>query len=291
MDSIIPQLIVNSIIAGSIYSLVALGFNLIFGTTKFFNLAHGVVAAIGGYGAFAMLKMFDQNILISIIFGIVAAAFFGWLSEKLIYRPMRKNKSSGTVMLVASLGLFTALQAVIAIIFTSQFKTLSTNVGRTKVYEIFGGIITETQVVILVTAILIMIGLGLMMKFTKLGKAIKAISDDEEVAKIVGINTNKVIAKVFIIGSAIAGVAGIAIGFDTGIEPTMGMGLLLKGVIAVIIGGVGNVYGGVAGAFFLSFVENFGIWKISGEWKDAIAFTVLLLFLIFRPGGIFNKKK
>lgn len=291
MSSIIPQLIVNSIIAGSIYSLVALGFNLIFGTTRFFNLAHGVVATIGGYGTFAMLKMFDQNIFVSIIFGIVVAAFFGWLTEKLVYKPMRKNKSSSTVLLVASLGLFIALQAVIAIIFTSQFKTLSTNVGRTKVYEIFGGIITETQLFILATAILIMVGLGLVMKFTKLGKAIKAISDDEEVAKIVGINTNKVIAKVFIIGSAIAGVAGIAIGFDTGIEPTMGMGLLLKGVIAVIIGGVGNVYGGVVGAFVLGFVENFGIWQISGEWKDAIAFIVLLLFLIFRPRGIFNKKK
>jgi len=291
MTSIIPQLIVNSIIAGSVYSLVALGFNLIFGTTRFFNLAHGVVAAIGGYGTFAMLKMFDQNILISIIFGIMAAAFFGWLSEKLVYRPMRKNKSSSTILLVASLGLFTALQAIIAIIFTSQFKTLSISVTQTKVYEIFGGIITDVQIVIFFTVILILLGLVLMMKYTKLGKAIKAISDDEEVAKIVGINTNKVIAKVFIIGSAIAGIAGIAIGFDTGIEPTMGMNILLKGVVAVIIGGVGSVSGGVVGAFLLAFIENFGIWKISGEWKDAIAFVVLLLFLIFRPRGIFNKKK
>ena len=88
----------------------------------------------------------------------------------------------------------------------------------------------------------------------------------------------------------IAGVSGIAIGFDTGIEPTMGMNLLLKGVIASIIGGVGNVYGGVLGAFFLGFVENFGIWKISGEWKDTIAFGVLILFLIFKPGGIMGKK-
>jgi branched-chain amino acid transport system permease protein len=291
MNSIIPQLIVNSIIAGSIYSLVALGFNLIFGTTRFFNLTHGAIAAVGGYGTFAMLKWFDQNIFIAIIFGIIVAAFVGWLSEIFVFKPMRRKKSSSTVMLVASLGLFTAVQAVLAIIFTSQFQTLSTNVGSTKVYEVFGGVITEVQVIILATSILIMLGLGLMMKFTKLGKAIKAISDDEEVAKIVGINTNKVISKVFIIGSAIAGVAGIAIGFDTGIEPTMGMNLLLKGVIAVIIGGVGNVYGGVAGAFLLGFVENFGIWKISGEWKDAIAFVVLLLFLIFRPGGIFNKKK
>jgi branched-chain amino acid transport system permease protein len=94
---------------------------------------------------------------------------------------------------------------------------------------------------------------------------------------------------VFFLGSAIAGLAGIFIGLDTGIEPTMGMSLLLKGVVASIIGGIGNIYGAVLGAFLLGFVENFGIWKISGEWKDAIAFGLLILFLLFRPTGILRK--
>jgi branched-subunit amino acid ABC-type transport system permease component len=129
----------------------------------------------------------------------------------------------------------------------------------------------------------------LLTKFTMFGKAIKAISDDEEVAKIVGINTNRIIGYVFFISSAIAGLAGILVGYDTGIEPIMGMPLLLKGVIAAIVGGVGNIYAGVLGAFLLGFVENFGIWKISGEWKDAIAFGLLLLFLIFRPKGLIKK--
>ncbi|MCX6715691.1 MAG: branched-chain amino acid ABC transporter permease, partial [Candidatus Taylorbacteria bacterium] len=124
---------------------------------------------------------------------------------------------------------------------------------------------------------------------TMFGKAVKAVGDDEEVAKIVGINTPRIIGWVFGIGSAIAGLAGILVGFDTGIEPTMGLSLLLKGVIASIIGGIGNVYGGVLGAFLLGFIENFGIWKISGEWKDAIAFAVLILFLLFRPQGILRR--
>ena len=290
MNSIIPQLIVNSIIAGSIYSLVALGFNLIFGTTKFFNINHGVVATIAGYTVFALSKTYGMDVWLSIIIAIIFAGLVGYLSEKFVFLQMRRKRASGMVMLVGSLGLFTALQAIIAIIFTSQFQTISTDVGESQVYNIFGGIITETQLIILAAAIFITVTLGLAMKFTKFGKAVKAISDDVEVAKIVGINANKIIAKVFFIGSMIAGVAGIAIGFDTGIEPTMGMNLLLKGVIASIIGGVGNVYGGVLGAFFLGFVENFGIWKISGEWKDAIAFGVLILFLIFKPGGIMGKK-
>jgi len=134
-----------------------------------------------------------------------------------------------------------------------------------------------------------MIVLGLVLKKTMFGKAVSAVADDEEVAKIVGINTNKIIGMVFFIGSMIAGLAGIFVGFDTGIEPTMGMSLLLKGVIASIIGGIGNIYGGVLGAFLLGFVENFGIWKISGEWKDAIAFGLLIIFLLFRPSGILKK--
>ncbi len=286
---IIPQLIINSVIAGAIYALVALGFNLIYGATKFFNLAHGVMVAIGGYAVFYFAKTLGLNIYIVVILGVALTGLVGYGLDKLVYLPLRKRKASNMVLLVASLGAFTALQAIIAILFTSQFKTLSQNVGTQKLFEVFGGVITQTQLVILIAAIVVMAGLVLLLYKTQFGKAVRAISDDEEVARIVGINTNKIMGHVFFIGSAIAGLAGILVGFDTGIEPTMGLGLLLKGIIASIVGGVGNIYGGVLGAFLLGFVENFGIWKISGEWKDAIAFILLIIFLIFRPRGIMNK--
>jgi branched-chain amino acid transport system permease protein len=217
MSSIIPQLIVNSIIAGSIYSLVALGFNLIFGATKFFNLAHGVIVTIGGYGVFFLSKQMGLDVSLSILISVIFAGLVGYATEKLIFQKMRNKKASGMIMLVASLGLLTAIQAVVAILFTSQFQTLSRNVGTTRVYEIGGGIITQVQLIILCTSIAIMVVLGLVIKKTKFGKAVQAIGDDLEVAKIVGINTNKIIGYVFFIGSAIAGIAGIAVGFDTGI--------------------------------------------------------------------------
>jgi len=286
---IIPQLVLNSIIAGSIYALIALGFNLIYGATKFFNLSHGVMAAIGGYTVFYFAKTLGWNLPLSIVVGVLLAGLIGYALDKLVYFPLRKRKASNMVLLVASLGLFTAIQAIIAILFTSQFQTLSQNVSGQRIYEIFGGVITQTQLIILISAIAITIGLILLLKYTMFGKAIKAVSDDEEVAKIVGINTNRIIGYVFFIGSAIAGLGGVLVGFDTGIEPTMGFALLLKGVIAAIIGGVGSIYGALIGAFLLGFVENFGIWHISGEWKDAIAFILLILFLIFRPRGIINK--
>ena len=286
---IVPQLILNSVIAGAIYTLIAIGFNLIYGATKFFNLAHGVMAAVGGYAVFYLSKTLGWNLSIAVVLGIIIAGLIGYATDKFIYLPLRRRKASGLILLVASLGVFTALQAILAIIFSSQFQTLTQGVGTQKTYEIFGGIITQMQLIIFISGMVIMAALGLLLKYTRLGKAIKAISDDEEVARMIGINTNKIIGYVFFIGSAIAGLAGILVGFDTGIEPTMGLSLLLKGVIAAIVGGVGSLYGGVLGAFLLGFVENFGIWQISGEWKDAIAFTLLIVFLIFRPRGIMNK--
>jgi branched-chain amino acid transport system permease protein len=279
----------NSLIAGAIYSLMALGFNLIYGTTKFFNLAHGAMAVVGGYGVYYFSKMLGWNLTSAIILGIALAGVLGWLLDRFIFLPLRRRKATNTITLVASLGAFTAIQAIVAILFTSQFQTLDKNTGTSKIYEVLGGIITETQVVILVSGLIIMGALVLLLKYTMFGKAVKAIGDDESVAKIIGINTDKIIAKVFLIGSAIAGWAGIMVGFDTGLEPTIGMNLLLKGIIASIIGGIGNIYGAVLGAFLLGFAENFGIWKISSEWKDAIAFGILIIFLIFRPQGILKK--
>lgn len=286
---IVPQLIVNSIIAGAIYGMVALGFNLIYSTAKFFDLGYGVMTAVGGYAVFYFSRTLGLDIYLSIVLGILVAGFVGFLVEKIVYKKLRARKASSMVFIVAALGVMTALQAIIAILFSSQFQVFPTSInGNT--YDLFGGIITGTQCIILIFSILIMFALVLTLKLTKFGKAIKAVSDDEEVSKIVGINTNSIISKVFFIGSAIAGLAGILVGFDTGIEPTMGFSLLLKAVIASIIGGVGNIYGGLLGGFLLGFVENFGIWKISGEWKDAISFGVLIIFLLFRPSGILGKK-
>lgn len=287
---IVPQLIINSLIAGAIYTILALGFNLIYSTVKFFDLSYGALTTFGGYAVFYLFRILGLNIFLSIILGVFTAGLTGFLIYKFIYATLRKRKSSNIVLLVASLGVFTALQALIAIVFSNQLQTLNPHGSLSKVFEISTGAITQTQIIIIILSLIAFGLLALLLKFTMFGKAVKAISDDEEVSKIVGINSAKVIGVVFFIGAAIAGLSGILVGFDTGIEPTMGMPLLLKGVIASIVGGVGNIYGGVAGAFLLGFVENFGIWKISGEWKDAIAFGVLILFLIFRPRGMFSKE-
>lgn len=288
---IVPQLIANSIIAASLYALVAMSFNFVFGATRFFNLAHGVLATVGGYTAYYVGVILHVPLGIAVIGGAVVAGLLGYLFELFVFRKLRTKKASNLVLLVASIGIVTTVTAIIAIFFTSQFKTLSVFMGESTVLHIGTSVITPVQAGIVASALVVLFGFWLLLSKTSFGRAVRAVSDDEEVAKIVGINTNKIIGTVFVIGSAIAGLAGVFTGLDTGIQPTMGFSLLLKGVIAAIVGGIGSVYGGFVGALLLGFAENFGIWFISGEWKDAIAFAILILFLLFRPQGILGKKK
>src|SRR3989344_5104243 len=170
---IVPQLIVNSIIAGAIYSMVALGFNLIYGTAKFFDLGYGALAAVGGYTVFYFYKGLGLDLYLAVILGILVSGAIGVIIYRLVYAPLRARKSSGMVLLVAALGVMTALQSIVAILFTSQFQTLSRNAGSEAVFNILGGVITQTQLIILILGLLIMTGIGLMFRYTLFGKAIK----------------------------------------------------------------------------------------------------------------------
>ncbi len=288
---IVLKITINSLIEGSVYALIAMGFSLIYGTTKFFNLTHGVLTAVGGYVVLYASSSLHFPLPFALILGLLVAALVGWGTEMMIYRPLRNRRASNMVLLVASFGAFTALQALIAIFFGPQFRTFASIGTVQHVFHINTVSVTTVQVLLLIFSTLTLACSWLVLTKTKLGRSIRAVSDDEEVSKIVGINTNRVVGIVFFIGSALAGLAGIMVGFDTGIEPTMGLELLIKGVTAAIVGGMGSVYGAFLGAYLLSFAENFGVWHISGAWQDAIAFAILIIFLLWRPQGILGKKK
>ncbi len=155
-------------------------------------------------------------------------------------------------------------------------------------HQFLGAIITDIQIMLLIVSILLFVVLWLFIQNTKLGKSMRAVSDDPVAASVVGIYPEKTITASFAIGSVLAGAAGILISLETNIEPTMGMNAILKGIIASIIGGIGSIPGAVFGGFFLGIAENLGIWKIQAGWKDAIAFAILIVFLLLRPGGIMN---
>ena len=241
---------------------------------------------ISAYTVYFMYTVSGMNLYLSILSGIALSGIIGLLSDKIIFLRLRRRKASVMTMFVASLGLLTVIQAVIAIIFTSRFRILTKTFASGKSYQVLGAVVTETHLVIMITVLVMLVFLIYLRDRTKFGKAMKAIGDDHEVSKIIGIDTDRIIGRVFFIGAASAGVGGVLIGFDIGIMPTMGMSLLLKAVTASIIGGVGNIYGGLLGAFLIGLAENLAVWQISGEWKDAVSFVLLIVFLLFRPRGI-----
>lgn len=287
--TIFTQLLINSITVGAVYGLVALGFNLTLRSARFFNLAHGTYCVIGGYGVYWISILLGLPIWLGVLFGIAAGAIIAYLSDILIFKPMRKQNATPMTLLVASIGLFTALQAIIAIFFSSQFQSLRPHNWNYDSYTILGATITPIQILIVLTTLITAAGLYAFLTYTTFGKAIKAISDDIDVARIVGINADKTISIVFAIGGAIAAVAGIFTGFDTGIMPISGLMLVLAGITSALIGGLGNYWSGLIGALIFGIVENFGVWFIGSEWRPTIVFSLLIVFLVFRPQGLFTQ--
>lgn len=285
----LQQLILNGIIAGSIYALIAIGFTVIYRTVKFFHFAHGVVYAAGAYFAYTLIISLQFNFTLSFFLSIVLAAILGIAIDKFVYYPLRQQNASNLIFLLASFGIFIFLQNLIQLIYGAQILTIRTGPIK-EGHHFLGAVITDTQILIITASIALMIFLWLFIQRTKLGKAMRAVADDPVAANVVGINPERMIRTSFAIGSALAGAAGILISFETNIEPTMGFSALLKGIIASIIGGIGSIPGAVVGGFFLGLAENLGIWKISAGWKDCIAFLILIIFLLIRPWGFLGTK-
>ena len=283
------QLVINGVIAGSIYTLVALGFTLIYRTVKFFHFAHGVVYVVGAYIAYSLIISLGLNPIVSFFLASALAGIVGVFIDRLVYRPLRKRKAPNLVFLIASFGVFIFIQNLLQLIYGAQILTIRTGPVK-EGHHFLGAVITDTQILILTMSVALCLGLWLFVKKTKLGKAMRAVADDPLAASIVGINPERIILAAFAIGSALAGAAGILISLETNIEPTMGMNAILKGIIASIIGGIGSIPGAMFGGLFLGIAENLGIWKISAGWKDCIAFVILIVFLLVRPGGIMGIK-
>jgi len=283
------QLLINGLIAGSIYALVASGFALIYSTCKFVHFAHGSAVAVAAYGLFFFFQKLGINFWLAIILTIIFSGFFGWLMHKIIYQGLRKRKASNVILLIGSVGLLILIESLLLLFFGADVKTIGF-IKIAKGLEIFGAIITPLQIVILTVSIILLISLFFLMKKTRLGKAMRAVADSKDAAEISGISAEKIYSWSFVIGSAIAGIAGILVGLEQNLEPTMGANLMIKGFTGAIIGGASSVPGAVLGSFLLGLVENFGIWFLPSGYKDAIAFVLLFIFLLFRPQGILGRK-
>ena len=284
------QLFINGLIAGAIYALVASGFSLIYSICKFVHFAHGATIAVSAYILYLLFSLLGLNFWMSIILTIIFTSLFGLLMNFVVYKRLRKRKVSNIILLIASFALLILFESLILLFFGADVKTIGF-IKIAKGLEFLGAIITPLQIFIVASSFVLFALLFFLMKKTKIGKAMRAVADNKDVAEIVGISSEKIYMWAFIIGSAIAGIGGILVGLEQNLEPMMGMNLMIKGFTAAIIGGIGNVPGAILGSFLLGFAENFGIWFLPSGYKDAIAFIILFIFLLFRPQGILGIKK
>jgi branched-chain amino acid transport system permease protein len=288
--SIFIQLLINSLVVGAIYALVASGFSLIYSVNKFVHFAHGATIAFSAYFLYYLFSVLGLNFGFSIVITVIFSSLFGYGMNYFVYGQLRKNKTSSVMLLVGSLGLLILIESLTLILFGSNAKRIGL-MNISKGIELGGAFITPLQIVIIIVSILLLVGLFVFTKKTKLGISMRAVSDNESVAEIVGISSKRIYSWSFIIGSALSGVAAILIGLEHNLGPTMGTNLMIRGFVATIIGGIGSVYGAIFGAFLLGIVETFGVWYIPSAYKDAIVFSLLLIFLLFRPDGILGHRR
>lgn len=283
------QIIINGLVAGCNYTLIALSFSLIFQTTRFFHFAHGIVFTSGACVIYICKVSLGLPIQLSICFGVLTSMLLGCVMDLAIYRPLRKKGNNELILLLASLGVYIVLQNLISMFLGDDAKNIRT-VSIQEGFNVLGARITPIQTITISLSVVLVIALSVFLKKTKIGSSMRAVANDAELASVSGINSNAVILWAFVIGSALAGLAGILVGLDVDMTPTMGMNALMMGVVAVIVGGVNSIPGIVLGALLLATAQHLGAWYIGSQWQDAIAFVILILFLLFKPEGFFGKK-
>ncbi|MBN2963492.1 branched-chain amino acid ABC transporter permease [Sulfurospirillum sp. T05] len=295
MDVFLQQL-VNGLTIGSLYALVALGYTMVYGVMKLINFAHGDLVAFSAFAGLTIYtQLFDDGttslVAVVSVFAFTAAviAVVGVLLERLAYRPLRTAPRLSAV--VSALGAGLVIQNAIMLIWGPNMKIFPSDLLPSTVYEVGGVVFTFTQVMILGFSSVLMVALFMFINRTKMGTAIRAVAIDQDAARLMGINVNRVIMLIFIIGSALGAVAGLFLGiYYRGISFDMGWQYGLNAFVAAIIGGIGNIPGAMAGGLLLGLFNAMISGYFSSQWAEAFTFILLIVILIFRPTGIFGEK-
>lgn len=283
------QLVVNIVLSFVLYLLIANSYSLIYYPTKFFHIAHAAVITTGAYFVYLFANQFSIPFLLAVVLAIAAATLIGVICEMGVYRPMRKRNVPALAYLIASIGLYVVLQNGISLFFGDDTKIINTT-EVTVGHKILGAYITTVQVVTIGVSFVLFVSVNLFLQFTATGKSIRAVASNPELCNIYGISSNKIILIAFGIGSALAATAGILSAMDTNMTPSFGFNLLLYGVVAMIIGGVGSTRGLIAGSLLVATAQHLAAYYIDTKWMDAITYIILILFLIWKPLGFSGKR-
>lgn len=286
METLIQQLF-NGLTIGSVYSLVALGLTLVYGIMHIPNFAHGALYMIGAYVTLTMMQYLGLNYWLAIIVSILVVGLLSILMERVVFNPLRK--ASPVNSMIAAIGILLFLEAFAQIIWGTEFRQIPTPYSQ--VLSVFGLTFSLHRILIIVSAIIVMIVLYLFLKKTFVGKSIVAMSQDREGAFLVGINSNKVAMLTFFIAGSLAAIAASLTAPINLVFPGMGHLVILKAFVIIIIGGMGSIPGAIVGGYILGFSESLGATYISNDYKDIIAFVLLILILTIKPNGIFSRKE
>jgi len=293
LEIIIDQ-IINGLTIGGIYALIALGYTLVYGILFMINFAHGEIFMFGSFGGFMDLTYLvnsgfaDRHIVITIIaaflFAMIVSSVLGTLLERIAYRPLRK--APRLAPLISAIGASIFLQNVMMLTIKARMQVYPDIMPEEFIH--IGTIsISYFQIFIILCSVICMIGLYLFIRKTRIGKAMRAVAENKEAAYLMGIDVNRIILITFVIGSSLAAVAGVMVGmYYTQINHMMGFIPGIKAFTAAVLGGIGNTVGAMLGGYFLGIVEAMGVLIMPAEYKDVIAFGLLVLVLIFRPSGI-----
>lgn len=280
--------LINGISLGSVYAIIALGYTMVYGIAKMLNFAHGDVIMVGGYVAFCATSYLGLPVIPSVLLSVIVCMALGIIIERLAYKPLRAATS--LAVLITAIGVSYFLQNVALLIWTSNPKVFPNMVTLPSL--VIGELqISSVALVTIVACIIIMIVLTLFTNKTRMGKAMRAVSEDKDAAQLMGINVNATISLTFAIGSGLAAIAGVLLcsAYPT-LMPTTGAMPGIKAFTAAVFGGIGSIPGAMLGGILLGIIEIFGKAYISTQLSDAIVFSVLILILLVKPTGLLGKK-
>ncbi|MBN2900513.1 branched-chain amino acid ABC transporter permease [Limosilactobacillus mucosae] len=286
---IFMQQLINGLSLGSIYALLALGYTMIYGIIKIIHFAHGDVYMLGAFFGYYTINVWHFNFIMALFGSMIFCALVGMLIEFVAYRPLRH--SSRIAVLITAIGVSYFLENGMSVLFSGDTRDFPQVIKQVN-YEWFGIRVTNIQLLIFATTIILMIILQLIVKKTKMGRAMRAAAADPVAAELMGININGTISFVFAIGSAMAGAAGVLIGlYYNSIEPTMGLTPGIKAFVAAVVGGVGSIPGAAVGAVIIGCLESLMQAIGFSAFKDAAVYVVLIIVLLFLPAGLFGNKQ
>jgi branched-chain amino acid transport system permease protein len=291
------QLFLGGLTRGSIYALIALGYTMVYGIIELINFAHGEIYMIGAFTALitaSVLTLYGFNeIAILILASLVAVIYssaYGFTIEKIAYKPLRHAPRLSP--LISAIGMSVFLQNYVLLAQTSDFLPFPGLIPEFQFIKPYEHIFSSTELMIFLTTSVVMIILTLVIKFTKIGKAMRATAQDRKMAMLVGVDINRIISITFIIGSALAAIGGVLIASHIGqINFYIGFIAGIKAFTAAVLGGIGSIPGAVLGGFVLGWTESFATGYVSSDYEDVFAFALLVLILIFRPAGILGKSR